>query len=145
MKEDILKSNGTYNRRHQLVSKPEFLGGGFYDPMDVVQVKYEMLRDAQESDRPIGEVADDFGFSRTAYYNIKDAFGKEGISGLVPDKTGPKQPRKLTEGLRSFIDEYVSKHQGASASEIAAAIQAERGDTISKRTVERYVAKKKHQ
>jgi len=108
-----------------------------------VQVKYEMLRDAQDSGRAIGEAAGDFGFSRTAYYNIRESFEKNGMSALVPEKTGPKHPHKLTEPLREFADEYAAANPGASAAEITAAMQCERGAVISKRTVERHFAKKK--
>lgn len=142
-KAEVLKSNGTYNRRHGSVKKREFLDGGFYDPMDIVQVKYEMLREAQGSGRPIGEVSGGFGFSRTAYYNIRESFDKSGMSALIPERTGPKHPHKLTEPLREFADEYATANPGASASEIAAAIQREKGVAISKRTIERYNAKKK--
>ena len=144
-KEEILKKNGTYNRRHGSVRKPGFLEGGFYDSRDIVQVKYEMLRDAEDSGKAIGTVAGEFGFSRTAYYNIKESFEKNGMSSLVPEKPGPKQPRKLTMALCAFIDEYAATHPKVSAAEIAAAILSEKGEIISKRTIERYAAKKKPQ
>ena len=60
-KEDILKANGTYNRSHGKVTAEKFLTGGFYDPMDIIQVKYEMLREASESPhRNITELPMDF-------------------------------------------------------------------------------------
>jgi hypothetical protein len=142
-KVEILKENGTFNKRHASVKKQEFLDGGFYDAMDIVQVKYEMLRDGQDPDRSVGAVADDFGFSRTAYYNIREVFKKNGITALIPEKTGPKKPHKLTEVLQDFIEEYADRHPNASAAEIAAAMQNEKGVTVSKRTIERYNAKKK--
>jgi len=140
---EILKSNGTYNKRYDTVKKPEFLTRGFYDPMDIVQVKYEMLREVQESDKAIGEVAGEYGFSRTAYYNIKESYDKSGMFSLISEKPGPRGPHKLTSQLQSFIDEYTEVHPQASASEITVAIQGETGVSISKRTIERYVSKKK--
>ena len=140
---EILMSNGTYNKRYDSVRKPKFLTGVFYDPMDIVQVKYEMLREAQESDRAIGEVANEFGFSRTAYYNIKESYDKNGMSSLIPEKPGPRRSHKLTNQLQNFIDEYTSAYPKASASEIVSVIQGERGVSISKRTIERYINKKK--
>ena len=142
-KVDILKANGTYNRRHESVKEAKFTGDGFYDPRDIVQVKYEMLRDAQDSGRAIMEVSGEFGFSRTAYYNIKESFEQNGMSALVPEKPGPKQPHKLTESLQEYIEEYVALRPSASAAEIAAAIQREKGVKVSKRTIERHSAKKK--
>lgn len=57
--------------------------------MDIVQVKYEMLKDAAVGTRGI---ADEFGFSRASFYKINDAFDSKGLSALVPEKTGPKKP-----------------------------------------------------
>jgi len=142
-KVEILKVNGTYNKRYDSVRKPEFLEGGFYDPRDVVQVKYEMLRDAEDSGQAIGAVASKFGFSRTAYYNIKESFEKNGMSALIPEKTGPKKPHRLTETLQEFVDEYVIGHPNASSAEIVAVIQSEKSEVVSKRTIERYKSKKK--
>jgi len=140
---EILISNGTYNKRYTTVKKAKFSVGEFYDPMDIVQVKYEMLREVQESDMSIGNIVSEFGFSRTAYYNIKESYDKNGMSSLIPEKTGPRHPHKLTSQLQNFIDEYTVAHPKASASEITAAIHGERGVSISKRTIERYISKKK--
>ena len=142
-KKEVLKANGTYYGRYHSVKKREFQVGSFYDPMDIVQVKYEMLRDAQDSGRTIGSAAEDFGFSRTAFYAIKESFEENGLVALIPEKKGPKEQHKLTKILRDFIDEYISDHPKASAAEISKAILTEQGVEISKRTVERYKAKKK--
>ena len=144
-KKEVLKANGTYYGRYLSVKKRGFQVGGFYDPMDIVQVKYEMLRDAQDSGRTIGAVAEDFGFSRTAFYAIKEDFEENGLTALIPEKKGPKEQHKLTKVLQDFIDEYIVNHPKASAAEIAKAILREKGMEISKRTVERYKAKKKPQ
>jgi hypothetical protein len=45
--------------------------------------------------------------------------------------------------LREFIDEYIVSHPKARAAEITRAITSEKGVEISKRTIERYLAKKK--
>ena len=140
---DVLKENGTYNKRHASVKKAAFIEDEFYDPRDIVQVKYEMLREANDSNRAISAVTEDFGFSRTAFYNIRESFEKDGITALLPDKPGPRQAHKLTEVLQEFIEGYVATFPNASATEITAAIQSEKGIQISKRTIERYTAKKK--
>ena len=142
-KKETLMANGTYYRRYLSVKKPLFQVGGFYDPMDIVQVKYEMLRDAQEPGRSIGEVAEDFGFSRTAYYAIKEGFTANGLSALIPEKKGPRGQYKLTKPLREFIDEYINSHPKVSAAEISRVIMNEKGVEISRRTIERYKAQKK--
>lgn len=142
-KKDVLQGNGTYNRNYGKVKNARFAGDDFFDPMDIVQVKYEMLKDVAKGGRPVSSSADDFGFSRTAYYSIKDAFDKQGISGLIPEKPGPKGPHKLTPECQKQINDHIAKNPKASSGEIAAVISDNNCVNISKRTVERYRAKKK--
>jgi len=137
-------ANGTYNQKHKKVKNKKFLTDPFYDPRDIVQVKYEMLKDAADSNKAIAKIADDFGFSRASFYNIKDTFYKQGLSALVPEKTGPKKPRKLTPSCQEYIDRYIFDNPKSSSNEIAKTLKKNKGVNISKRTVERYRSKKKH-
>ena len=144
-KKEVLMGNGTYNKNHEKVKDARFEGGGFFDPMDVVQVKYEMLKEVAQNGRAVSDAADGFGFSRTAYYSIRDSFDKRGVSGLIPDKPGPKGPHRLTVEHQKRIDDYIAGRPGASSGEVSDAINESGAVTVSKRTVERYRAKKKPQ
>jgi len=144
-KKEILQRNGTYNKNYARVKAARFIGDDFYDPMDIVQVKYEMIRDVARGGNPVIDATGDFGFSRTAYYNIKDAFDKQGVSGLIPEKPGPRGPHKLTQEYQKQIDDYISEKPQASSEEIVAVINENNAINISKRTIERYKAKKKLQ
>lgn len=144
-KKEILFANGTYNKNHEKVKNKKFLINSFYDPMDIVQVKYEMLKDASDGNpRGVAKIADEFGFSRASFYKIKDAFDSTGLSALVPEKTGPKRPYKLTRLYQDYIDEYISEKPKASSNEITMSLRKDKGVDINKRTVERYRSKKKH-
>jgi len=142
-KKDILMKNGTYNKNHEKVTAPKFLGDTFYDPMDIAQVKYEMLKDVEKKETTVADAASDYGFSRAAFYNIKEAFSKQGIKGLIPEKPGPRKPHKLTQECQVLIDGYVAENPRISSSEITERIKRENDIQMSKRTVERYRAKKK--
>jgi len=135
--------NGTYNKNHEKVKAAKFCGDDFFDPMDIVQVKYELLKDVAKNGKAVSDAAADFGFSRTSYYAIKTAFDRQGVGGLIPEKPGPKMPHKMTPECRRQIDEYAAEHPGARSGEITAAINERGGVTVSRRTVERYRAKKK--
>jgi transposase len=137
-KQDILLENGTFNRNHTKVTDQRFISDDFYDPKDLAQVKYEMLRTARESKESVEEISIRFGFSRAGFYKIKNAFEKEGISAFVSNKTGPRNAWKLTKEYQHFIDGYLLENPDASSGEIASILKAERGLEISKRTVERY-------
>jgi len=138
LKKDVLLENGTFNKNHAKVTEQRFLDDDFYDPQDLVQIKYEMLRTAKESSRNIKEIAIQFGFSRAAFYKIKASFDKEGISAFCPNRSGPKKARKLTPEHQDFIDSYIAQNPKASSGKITDILQSERGLTISRRTVERY-------
>jgi len=142
-KKEVLLGNGTFNRNYEKVMDARFIGDDFFDPMDIVQVKYEMLKDVAKNGRSVSDAANGFGFSRTAYYSIKQAFDSQGVSGLTPEKPGPKQPHKLTPVYQQQIDDYITKNPGVSSSELVAVLNEHNAAGISKRTVERYRAKKK--
>ena len=137
-KQEILQENGTFNKNYRKVMEQRFISDDFYDPQDLVQVKYEMLRTANETQRHIGEIADKFGFSRAAFYKIRTSYEKEGVSAFVPEKSGPKSALKLTKEHQEFIDRYLMQNPGASSGSVAKLLLKERGLSISKRTVERY-------
>ena len=142
-KKDILIENGTFNKNYKNVKISKFIDDRFFDPMDIAQVKYEMLKEVERNGMTITDAADNYGFSRTAYYSIKDAFGTQGIRGLIPEKTGPKSPHKLTQEYQNLIDEWVLDNPSISSNEIAERLNQECFINISKRTIERYRAKKK--
>lgn len=137
-KKDILIKNGTFNKNYDKVTEQKFIRDDFFDPQDLVQIKYEMLRTARGSERNIGEIADAFGFSRAAFYKIKASFEQEGISAFIPEKSGPKGAKKLTEEHQKFVDKYLISHPKTSSDELTEILKRERGLKISKRTIERY-------
>ena len=61
---------------------------------------------------------------------------------MIPEKTGPKRPKKLTGPYQEYIDRYISDNPKASSNEIAKGLKKDKGIDISKRTVERYRSKK---
>lgn len=85
------------------VVDPLFRDSVFFDPNDLLQVKYEMLRSVQVGARPVVEAAAAFGFSRPVFYVAQTAFAREGLPGLLPHKRGPKQPHKLTDEVLEIL------------------------------------------
>jgi molybdenum-dependent DNA-binding transcriptional regulator ModE len=100
-KEDALRMSGTFNVRSEGVSDVLFSQGSFFDPKDLVQVKYEMLRRVREDGVSVAQASKAFGFSRMAYYDILRAWQREGVRGLLPRPRGPKHGHKLTECVPS--------------------------------------------
>ena len=96
-RQHALEAQGAAHPHPEAVADPLFRGGAFFDPNDLVQVKYEMLRSVEKDGRAVVEAAEAFGLSRPVYYVTRELFDREGLPGLLPRKRGPKRPHKLTE------------------------------------------------
>ena len=83
------------NASPEKVRDTKFHEGEFFDPRDLVQVKYEMLRRVRVESASVTHVAEEYGFSRPTYYQARAGFDKAGIAGLVPKKRGPRGRHKL--------------------------------------------------
>src|SRR5260370_38317872 len=91
-----LRQQGTLNPRPRDVTDPLFARDSFFDPRDLVQVKYEMLRRVQSEGHSVTGAATAFGFSRPSFYQALQAFEVSGPARLVPHKRGPNQARHIT-------------------------------------------------
>ena len=141
---EILKANGSYNRHASAVVSPLFIGNAHFDPHDLVQVKYEMLRAVMRNEMTVTEASGQFGFSRAAYYKIEKSFGCAGVNGLFLQKTGPKSAVKATKEILRFADELKDNDPGITNDRIVEEIQKQKGVALHKRSLQRERSKKKH-
>jgi transposase len=140
---DALTEDGTLNPSPERVSDPKFQAGGFFDPRDVVQVKYEMLRRVSVEQASVTDVSDEYGVSRPTFYQAKADFEAAGIAGLVPKKRGPRGPHKLQSDVLAFIETKVVPGEPIRARELAKLVESEFGLEVHPRTIERAVSGKK--
>ena len=98
-----LSAQGATHPRPEAVTDPLFRDSAFFDPNDLVQVKYEMLRSVQQEGRPVVEAAQAFGLSRPVFYVTQELFQREGLPGLLPRKRGPKRPHKLSDEAMAVL------------------------------------------
>jgi len=140
-KSEEMLANGSYNHRAGTVSNQLFEKFHFFDPHDIMQVKYEMLRAVEKDNCNIATTARAFGFSRVSFYQAKKEFEANGIAGLMPKKRGPKGSRKVSESDIEFAESLIGTHTKA---QIVARLKEERGVEISKRTLERQLSDKKN-
>jgi transposase len=130
---EALREQGTLNPRPREVTDPLFAKDGFFDPRDLVQVKYEMLRRVHS----VTGAATAFGFSRPSFYQALSAFEAGGLAGLVPHKRGPKQAYKLTDEVLVFLVETRQKEPPVRTPELVRLIQERFGTKVHPRSVER--------
>jgi hypothetical protein len=139
---EALKAQGALHPHAGKVTDPLFQESGFFDPHDLVQVKYEMLRRVRADAASVSDTADAFGFSRPAFYQAHGAFEREGLPGLLPRKRGPRGPHKLTNEVLSTLDTH-RREDGSvpPARELALYLQTEFAITAHPRSIERSLAR----
>jgi transposase len=138
-----LKQAGGLNRHPERVQAPWFQGEGFFDARDLVQVKYEMLRQVRVEGADKSAAATLFGVSRPTFYQAQADFNKAGLSGLLPKPRGPKGAHKLTAEVMRFLERQMSAEDIPSARLLAERIEAELGISVHPRSIERALARKK--
>jgi transposase len=138
-----LVADGTLNPFPEKVADPKFQAGDFFDPRDVVQVKYEMLRRVLVENASVTEATDEYGVSRPTYYQAKANFDEAGVAGLVPKKRGPRGPHKLQGELLAFVEEHQVPGEPIRARELADMIREKFSVEVHPRTIERALAVKK--
>jgi transposase len=140
-----LRSSGALNRHPEKVRHPLFREHDFFDPHDMVQVKYESVRAIEFDSRPIAQAALDFGLSRPTIYEARSNLRQTGLEGLVPQKRGPKRPRKLTPEVRRYLEELADSEPDLKAAALVQRIRTRFSIVLHPRTVEKAVRKKGRQ
>jgi transposase len=138
-----LHDEGTLNSSPEKVNDPKFQEGEFFDPRDVVQVKYEMLRRVVVENVSVTHATEEYGFSRPTYYQAKANYDEAGIVGLVPKKRGPRGRHKLSGEILAFLERQVIPGQPIRARELATLVRQEFDLDLHPRTIERALGVKK--
>ena len=142
-KQAALRQYGILNPRPQGVLHPLFQDSDFFDPDDLVQVKYEMLRQVHVDNRPISQAAPEFGFSRPSFYQAKSTFEQAGLSGLVPAKRGPRSGHKLTGKVMEFLAAKRMTEPLLSFNQLADLVKKHFGVQVHPRSIERQLLREK--
>ena len=132
-----LRQQSNLNPRAEKVTDPLFEQDAFFDPRDLMQVKYEMLRRVRVDDQPITKAAANFGFSRPAFYAIQQAFERFGLSGLLPKKRGPQRRHKLTDEIVDYLNDTIRREGRLAAPVLVKRVQKRFGVKLHPRSIER--------
>ena len=125
------------------VTDERFRTGEFFDPRDLVQVKYEMLRRVRADGATVTAAAQVFGVSRPTYYQAQRAMAQAGLPALVPKRPGPKGAHKLTEQVMAFVEGVRQKDPTVTAAALSQRVRARFGLAIHPRSIERARREKK--
>jgi transposase len=139
-KRAFLEAAGALHPHPERVRALLFAQDRFFDPLDKVQVKYEMLRAHAVDEAPVLAVSAAFGFSRQTFYTTLHAFEHLGIVGLTDGKRGRRSRVKLTDEDVGWVDALARADPEISGRQIAEQLFAERGVAVHRRTIERLLA-----
>jgi len=142
-KRQALLQSGTLNKSAAKVADPKFKNIAFFDPNDIVQVKYEMLRSAQKNGAGVLKASETFGFSRITFYKTEKAFKKSGLAGLLPRRKGPRRAHKLTEEVIEFVSRLVEQKPDIKSAELVEKIKDRFNLSVHKRSIERAIDRSK--
>ena len=141
-KTEVLREHGSLNLHPQKVTDEIFADSEFFDPDDLVQVKYEMLRRVLVEGQTVAQAASAFGFSRVAFYQIKGAYEQGGLPALIPKRRGPKHAHKLTDAILSFIDQCRAEDKMLRAPALAKLVRKRFGFSVHPRSIERALSRR---
>ncbi len=134
---ELLRGQGVLNTDPESVKEPLFKKDAFFDPHDLVQVKYEMIRQVTREGKSVTGASESFGFSRPSFYQAKNSFEDEGVIGLVPKKRGPRHRHKLTEEVLSFVNLRLGQDRAPEIEDIASEIEEKFSIKIHPRSIRR--------
>lgn len=136
-KEEALKKHGALNPQAEEVLDPLFHEDPFFDSRDLVQVKYEMLRQVRVEGKAVTDSSSSFGFSRPSFYEARSAFEEGGLSGLLPKKRGPRGGHKLTEDVVEFLKGERERDEAISGKALSDLLRERYGLKVHPRSIER--------
>ena len=132
-----LQQEASLHPHPEQVTDELFLTYEFFDPRDLVQVKYEMLRRVQSEGQAVSQSAAHFGFSRPSFYQAQTAFEQGGLPALMPQKRGPKKAHKLTAEVLAFVRQAQREDPSLRPAALASLVQDRYGITVHPRSIER--------
>ena len=140
-KGDALRQRGCLHPHPEMISDELFISTEFFDPRDLLQVKYEMLRRVLADGQTVSQTAASFGLSRPSFYQAKAAYEEGGLPALLPRKPGPRRAHKLSEEVVETLRETLDMEPDSNAIGLAELVKKRFGISVHPRSIERALAR----
>ena len=141
LKGNYLRKYATLNPHPEQVNDALFQSHPFFDPRDLVQVKYEMLRRVIIDGQSVRAASVAFGFSRVRWYQLRQCFASQGLVGLLPQSKGPRQASKLSAEILTFILQTMQAEPELRTHEMPVRVGQQFGISVQLRSIERALAR----
>ena len=140
---EALRDHGCLNPKPEVVKDELFVTTTFFDPHDLLQVKYELVRSVRVEGQPVSHAARIFGFSRPTVYHALSAFEQGGLAALRPQRPGPRRAHKLSEEVVDYLEGILADTPSLGAGELAAAVEERFALSVHPRSVARALMRRK--
>lgn len=136
-----LRQSGTLNPNPEKVADPLFAHSEFFDPRDILQVRYEMVRHSEEAS--LREAAERFGTSVPTCVRANRAFREGGLQALIPRRRGPRGAHKITAEIIAFVEDYRTRHGPVGSRKLVPLIAERFGVSLHPRGLDKAIARAK--
>ncbi len=140
-KKKFLEQEGLLNPKPERVSHPLFESLDFFDPLDLPQIRYEMIRAGRVENISVADACKLFGFSREYFYKLERAFMARGYVALLGSTMGRRPIIALNQEVANFIVHRKIEEPKVSGESLRLEIRQNYNVDCSRRTVERIVEK----
>ncbi len=140
-KTEFLRKEGLLNPRPERVTHPLFETNDFFDPLDLPQVRYEMLRAARVDKVSVAEACRLLGLSREYFYRLERKFLGRGYVALLGSPNGRPPLLALNQEILCFIVSRKLEQPQLSGEQLRREILQLHKVDCSRRTVERIIEK----
>lgn len=140
-KTKFLRKEGLINPKPERVTHSLFQTHEFFDPLDLPQVRYEMLRAARVEHATVSDACRLFGFSREYFYRLERDFMARGYVGLLGSSRGRRPLIALNQDLVNFIIHRKMTEPNLTGEDLRKELKTTYQVECSRRTVERIIEK----
>ncbi len=138
-KYEFLEKEGLLNQKPERISPSVFAENDFFDPLDITQVRYEMLRSARIGKTSVAKACKLFGFSREYFYRLERNFMAHGLVSLLGSPKGRRPLIAVNQEVVNFIVHRRIDNPKLSGDDLRNDILRLYKINCSRRTVERVI------
>jgi transposase len=140
-KTEFLRKEGLINLRPDRVTHDLFNKYEFFDPLDLPQVRYEMLRIVRVEKISVTEACRLFGFSREYFYRLEKNFISHGYASLLGASRGRRPLIALNQEIVNYIVHRKMTDPTLTGERLRLELKTNYQVDCSRRTVERIIEK----
>ncbi len=140
-KADSLRQHACLHPRPEQITDELFGVSEFFDPRDLLQVKYEMLRRVRVDGYSVSHSAACFGLSRPSYYQTQKAYEVGGLPALLPKKPGPRRAHKLSQEVVKSLRDALAAEPQLSPPQLVQLVEQRFGLSVHRRSIERALSR----